>query len=114
MLQVIRGKDPAAERRMTRGTSFAQLAERYVEEHAKRKNKSWKQAEYLIRRHAPPTWGDLSAEAIKRSDVRALFGQFNGPSLSNQILASVSAVFSWAINQELLANNPARGVEQMR
>ena len=44
MLQVMRGKDPAAERRAARGTSFAQLAARYVEEHAKRKNKSWKQA----------------------------------------------------------------------
>jgi integrase len=112
MLQVIRGKDPAAERRAARGTSFAQLAARYVEEHAKRKNKSWKQADYLIRRHVLPTWGALSAEAIQRSDVRALLGQLKGPILANQILASVSAIFTWACNQELLSNNPCRGIER--
>ena len=51
MLQVIRGKDPASERNATSGTSFSQLTAGYVDEHAKRKNKSWTQAEYLIRRH---------------------------------------------------------------
>lgn len=112
MLQVIRGKDPASEKKATRGTSFAQLAARYVEEHAKRKNKSWRQADYLLRRHVLPLWGDLNAEVLKRSDVRALLGKIDGPSLSNQILASVSAVFSWACNQELLSTNPARGVER--
>jgi integrase len=114
MLQVIRGKDPAAEKKQNySGTIiFSTLAQRYVEEHAKRKNKSWRQADYLLRRHVLPLWGDLNAEALKRSDVRALLGKIDGPSLSNQILASVSAVFSWACNQELLSNNPARGVER--
>jgi integrase len=112
MPQVIRGKEPASEKKATRGTSFAQLAGRYVEEHAKRKNKSWKQADCLIRRHVLPSWADLSAEGIQRSDVRALLGKVNGQILANQILASVSAVFSWAINQELITNNPARGIER--
>jgi hypothetical protein len=42
MLEVIRGKDPAAERRAARGAgTFAEMANRYVEEYAKKKNKSW-------------------------------------------------------------------------
>src|SRR6516164_1551748 len=48
MLEVIRGKDPAAERRAERGSgTFAEMASRYVEEYAKKRNKSWKQADPL-------------------------------------------------------------------
>jgi Arm DNA-binding domain len=85
MLDVIRGKDPAAERRAVRGNSFAELAERYVEEHAKKKNKSWQQAAKLVRRYLLPTWGDLSANTITRSDVRAVIGKINAPVQANQV-----------------------------
>ena len=112
MLQVIKGQDPAAERRMARGDIFAELANRYLEEHAKKKNKSWQQAATLVRRYLLPTWGDLSANTITRSDVRALIGKINGPVQANQVLASASAIFTWAVKQELLTNNPARGIER--
>src|SRR6516165_3038765 len=42
MLAVAKGKDPAAERKAERVSgTFADLAARYVEEHAKSNNKSW-------------------------------------------------------------------------
>jgi integrase len=111
MLQVIRGKDPAAEKRAVRGAgTFAEVATRYVEEHAKRKNKSWQQADTLVRRHLLPTWGSLTAQSITRADVRAIMAKVNGPVLANQIVKSASAIFSWAMRQELLAQNPCRGV----
>ncbi len=45
MNQVAKGKDPQADRRAHRqlGT-FEELASRYVEEYAKKKNRSWEQA----------------------------------------------------------------------
>src|SRR6516165_4323526 len=44
MLRVIKGEDPAADKRAARGTgTFADLASRYLEQHAKKRNKSWKQ-----------------------------------------------------------------------
>src|SRR4249919_1275695 len=46
MLDVAEGKDPGAERRAERLTgTFAELASQYVELHAKKHNKSWRQAE---------------------------------------------------------------------
>ena len=62
MLAVARGKDPAAEKKAERikGT-FAEVAERYVTQHAKKHNKSWRQGEALVRRHALPRWGKLQA-----------------------------------------------------
>src|SRR5579862_1075738 len=58
--QVDGGKDPQAERKAQRleGT-FEELATRYVELHAKKKNRSWEQADALVRRHALPKWGKL-------------------------------------------------------
>ena len=114
MLAVIRdGKDPAAEKRTGRQfTTFAALASRYVEEYAKRKNKSWRQADALVRRYLLPVWGELDASAITRADVRAVLGKINAPVVANQVLASASAIFTWATRQEILTNNPCRGVER--
>jgi integrase len=36
----------------------------------------------------------------------------DAPVLANRVLASASAIFTWATKQELLANNPCRGVER--
>jgi integrase len=114
MLAVVRdGKDPAAEKRIGREfTTFGALASRYVEEHAMKRNKSWKQASALVRRHLLPVWGELDASAITRADVRAMLGKINAPVLANQVLASASAIFTWAGRQEILTSNPCRGVER--
>ena len=96
MLAVARGKDPAAEKRAERGAgTFAELAERYVEHYAKRRNKSWAQADKLIRRHALPRWGKLQAASISRADVRAMMSRIEAPVLANQVLAAVSARHSF-------------------
>ena len=96
MLRVIKGEDVAAERRAERGSgTFAEIANRYVEEHAKRHNKSWKQADALVRHHLVPAWGNLSANTITRSDVRAVMGRIAAPIAANQVLASASAIFTW-------------------
>jgi integrase len=113
MLEVARGHDPQTERKAARSAgTFAEVAERYREEHAKKRNKSWEQADYLVRRHLLPAWGRLSAKSIARSDVRAVMGRITGPSVANQVLAAASAIFSWAIKQELVAINPCSGVER--
>jgi integrase len=114
MLRVIKGEDPAAEKRAARGTgTFGEVAIRYVEEHAKKQNKSWRQADKLVRKHLLPPWGKLSANTITRSDVRAMMGKMSdAPITANQTLAAASAIFTWAVKQELLVSNPCHGVER--
>jgi integrase len=113
MLAVARGKDPAAEKRAERGAgTFADLAERYVELHAKRHNKSWPQADALVRRHALPRWGKLQAASITRADVRQMMTRIEAPITANQTLAAVSAIFTWATKQEILGTNPCRSVDR--
>jgi hypothetical protein len=52
MFQVAEGKDPVADRVAERGHgTFAELADRYLNEYAKKHNKSWKQADFLVRKY---------------------------------------------------------------
>ena len=62
MLAVAKGRDPAADKhaQRNRGT-FQELATQYVERYAKKNNKSWKQADDLVRRKLIPVWGKLQA-----------------------------------------------------
>jgi integrase len=113
--EVAMGQDPAAEKQAARAAgTFAELHARYLNEHAKRKNKSWKQGDFLVRKYLLPKWGKLPAASIKRSDVWTIFNKLSdhSPTLANQVLASGSAIFTWAIKNEVasLAVNPFRGV----
>jgi hypothetical protein len=113
-LDVARGKDPAAEKRAerSRGT-FAELAEQYVEQHAKKHNKSWRQASALVQRHLIPLWGTLQANTITRGDVKTMLARITAPVLANQVLAAASAIFTWAITEEHLTGiNPCRNIDR--
>ena len=90
---VAKGGDPAADKQGRVGT-FEELAARYLEEHAKRHNKSWRQADALVRRHLLPRWGKLQAVSITRSDVKSMVARIEAPVVANQTLAAASAIFS--------------------
>ena len=112
MYQVAEGKDPAAERAAERGRgTFAELAARYVEEYAKKKNKSWKQTDDQLKRHVLPKLGKMAAAEITRADIKSMFRRINSPTSANLALASTSAVFSWAIKEDILTANPCAKVE---
>ena len=92
--------------------SFADLASRYVELWAKKHNKSWKQAEALVAKHLLPRWGRMKATAITRADVRAVMARIEAPIVANQTLAAASAIFTWAVKQEIVDVNPVAGVDR--
>jgi integrase len=113
MFQVAEGKDPAAEKRAERGKgTFEELATRYVNEYAKRENKSWQQANKLVRRNLIPRWGKLQSAAISRGDVKVMMGSITSPTVANQTLAAASAIFAWAIREEIVKTNPCQLVER--
>ena len=113
MLDVIEGKDPVAERKAQRNSgSFAELAADYVMLYARKHNKSWQGTEKLVARYLLPRWGKLKANAITRSDVRLMMANMSAPITANQVLASASAIFSWAVKQEILTVNPCHGVDR--
>jgi integrase len=113
MLAVAKGGDPAADRKAERGAgTFADLQGRYLEQYAKKHNKSWRQADALIHRHAMPRWGKLQAGSITRADVKQLMARIEAPIAANQTLAAISAVFTWGIREEIVGANPCKLVER--
>jgi integrase len=112
-LAVAKGGDPAAEKRAQRSAgTFAELATAYVERYAKKRNRSWKQPEALVRRFALPRWGKLQAASITRSDVKAMMAKIAAPIVANQTLAAIGAIFSWGIREEIVTVNPCKLVER--
>jgi len=113
MAQAALGEDPQAKKKEEAGRksfTFEALAARYVEEVAKKNNRSWKQSAYLIREHLIPRWKGKDVKAVTRDDVKALMKAIQAPVVANQALAAASAIFSWAIDEEIggVKENPCR------
>jgi integrase len=112
-LAVAKGDDPAADRKAERGAgTFAELATKYVEQHAKKHNKSWEQAAALVVKHALPRLGKLQAGSITRADINQMMARIKAPIVANQTLAAVSAIFSWGIREEIVTATPCKLVER--
>jgi integrase len=112
MYQVAEGGDPHADRAALRGKgTFEQVHTRYLAEWAMKRNKSWEQGAKLVRRYLTPRWAKMSMGSIKRSDVRSALAVITAPILQNQIRAAGSAVFTWAVKEEIVDANPFARME---
>jgi integrase len=117
MARVSLGQDPQGDKKEAarrKPITFDTLAARYVDEHARKKNKSWKQADYLVRQHLLPRWKNKDVNAISREDVEAMMGEIKAPVVANQTLAAASAIFSWGIKKKIggLRENPCYRVDR--
>jgi integrase len=56
-----------------------------------------------------PQWGDRPIADITRAEVKALLREKarQGPIASNRLLALVSKIFAWALDEEIIQNSPA-------
>jgi integrase len=64
----------------------------------------------LIQRRVLPKFGDLAAQSVTRADVREVLSGLQ-PGAFNSTLAAVSAIFSWAVREEIVSANPCNGIE---
>jgi hypothetical protein len=79
-LRVAEGADPQAEKAAERGTgTFGELALRYRNEYAAKRNKSWRQPAALIDRYVLPHWAKLRPGEIKRADVTKILARSTTP-----------------------------------
>jgi integrase len=110
---VVLGTDVQAEKaRQRQAGTFGEVAERYVEQYSKRNNKSWKQADALVRTYLLPHWRMRPIVSITRTDMKEVLRRLR-PVLANQVKASASALFNWAIREEIAKDltNPCIGIE---
>lgn len=121
--QIPDGFDPARQKRDVRAAgTFAELAERYIDEYAKPRKRSWRADSSLLRREVLPHWKHRGIAAIERADVRGLVegvARKPAPILANRLRALLHRLFGWAIEQDLAENNPVAyvrrpGIERQR
>jgi integrase len=112
--EVHHGKDPATAKREARAAeTFEELAELYLERHAKVEKRSWPEDERIIERELNPAWKHRKAREIRRADTIALLDQIverGAPVMANRVKALVSKIFNFAIRRGIVEANPAHGV----
>ena len=123
---VAKGTNPVTVKRQERADAdsktFAHLAGRYMEEHARRRKrpKSIEDDDRNLQLHILTAWGSRRYEEIGRRDVIALVEKLiseGKPVLANRVQALTSSIYSFAIDADLVSANPAsqlrkRGVER--
>jgi integrase len=120
--QIAAGKNPSAHKREAPARSFATLAERYLNEYARRHKRSAAKDERNLRLHILPRWGDRDFSSISRADVIALIERLvdaGKPILANRVHALISGIFSFGMDVDLTGVNPAarlrkRGAERVK
>jgi integrase len=111
------GNDPIEARRKARlGSTVRELAELYLERHAKPHKKTWQEDARRLTKWVVPALGTRKAEEVKRADVARLHGRIGkaAPYEANRVLALVAVMFTKAAEWGLVdenAPNPAARVQ---
>jgi hypothetical protein len=90
--------------------TFGTLAERWIRDVAKVKNKGWKLQERMLDLHVLPHWKDRRLGEIQRADVRDLIRGIEGDVLPNRVLATIRTAFRWALSEDWIRASPVEGI----
>jgi len=107
---VASGIDPAA--KAVEGDSFASIVERYLSrQQAKMKSRSFKEVQRHLRKHSAPLHL-LLLPAITRREIAEILASVESASggvTRNRVRSSLSALWTWAIQEGLVEHNVVTG-----
>lgn len=105
------GADPAAVKQDARRVeTIADLAADYIEKHAKRKKRSWREDDRMLRADILPAWKARAVADITRRDVRQLvegIAERGAPIAANRTAALLSKLFRYALDADIIETSPA-------
>ena len=97
------GDDPGLKKDRDReAPTFKQLADRYVEEYAKPRKRTWQKDQRLLEKNLIPGLGRHKAHMITRADLRAELNKVKNrpaPVEANRTFEVVRRLFNWAIEE---------------
>ena len=90
------------------------LCDEYIERYLEKKVRRWKAAKGEINNHIRPLVGDIRLDEISKAHVREMLADIEPqyPVAANRALQRLRAVFNWAIEQDLVINNPTAGIKK--
>jgi site-specific recombinase XerD len=109
--RIFDGADPASEKQMEHAQDDNTVQALY-ELYRSRKEKvlrSWSEVRRILEKEILPTWRHRRVADIRRRDVRELVEEKarTAPIQANRVLERVSAVFTFAVDQDWIEANPA-------
>lgn len=115
--EVAEGKNPNEERyKLRHDSTFKQLFDRYIEDHAKVHTKSWKHDIEDVNRNLSH-WFNRKSSTISTEEIRKLhatFGEKRGKYGANRLLDRINAIFNKAIEWGWAGENPAKPIKKFR
>lgn len=110
-----KGHDPAkqaesAKRKNIDAPTVGDIADDYLEKHAKRRKRTWEEDERILNKDILPLWRDVKAQDIKRTDVVDLLDDIvarGAPVGANRTLAVIRRMYNFAVERSRLEMNPA-------
>jgi integrase len=137
--QVERGEDPKQKRREVRtGLTVAELIELWLRDgpisRPTKRKWSWTTDASRLRRHAMPLIGRMLIKEVKRRDIEFMQAEIargatadwvrrkgrgrilatGGPLVAANVVQCVSAMYGWAIDQEMVEHNPCLRVKRAK
>jgi integrase len=113
------GMDPAAvtekakeERR--KAPTIDDLCKEYIERHAKRFKKSWKEDERVLNKDVVPAWGNRKAADIVKRDVLRLLESVldrGSPGQANNSFQIIRKMFNFAVERDVIPFSPCNGLK---
>jgi integrase len=113
--RIFNGDDPAEEKnavRSTIGDTVGALYDLYKSH--REKTKSWTETRRIMEREVLPVWRHLRVVDVKRRTVRELVERKarHAPIMANRILSRISAMLTFAMEQDWIESNPAWRIRQ--
>lgn len=93
--------------------TFEEVLDQYIERHVRKKLRTAKEVERILRHDAMPAWGKMPLAEIKRRHVSELVDKIvdrGSERMAGLTLANLSAFFNWAAGRGHLDDNPAANV----
>jgi integrase len=112
------GIDPSLEKKKIKlsdrdAFTVKELANEYLNIHAKQKKRSWLKDKQMLERDIIPAWSNIKAKDIVRRDIVLLLDEImarNAPCMANRVLSLISGVFSFAVKRDILQASPCVGI----
>ena len=114
---VHKSADPVGDKKRLRiqeskRVSFASLAERYIEEHAKKSQKFWRQTQTALRHKRFKSLARRDVSEIEKRDIKKLLAGIPGNGLANQTRALLHSILNFAIDEDILTLNPVARIKR--
>jgi site-specific recombinase XerD len=104
-------KQAAEETARQTAFTFADLANAYLEKHAKPNKRTWRDDECKLETYILPSIGATRVEEITKRDVIAIIDHIamdrGAPVQADRTKALLSSIFNWGQDEDLIEHNPA-------